>query len=136
LERSRRRRAGRFFTKDGIFSSPDTTPGINGEALATFVRGVWEAISDISFELLNAGEIEPGVVAHHWRIRGTSARERNSRLKERPLFAWKEIRFARTKTILTGRRWNIRAFYGNLRLGDWAAASGMASHQLAVCSVT
>jgi hypothetical protein len=73
LERSRRRRAGRFFTKDGIFSNPDTTPGINGEALATFVRGVWEAISDISFELLNAGEIEPGVVAHHWRIRGTSS---------------------------------------------------------------
>src|ERR1700736_2651573 len=62
-----------FFAKDGIFSNPDTSPGINGEALATFVKGVWEAIPDFSIELLNAGEIEPGVVAHHWLIRGTDA---------------------------------------------------------------
>ena len=61
------------FTKDGIFSNPDTTPGINGEALATFVKGVCEAVPDLSFELLNAGEIEPGVVAHHWLARGTSS---------------------------------------------------------------
>jgi hypothetical protein len=61
------------FAKDGIFSNPDTYPGINGEALATFVKGVWEAIPDFSIELLNAGEIEPGVVAHHWLIRGTSS---------------------------------------------------------------
>ena len=59
------------FTKDGIFSNPDTSPGINGEALATFVKGLWEAIPDLSIELLNAGEIEPGVVAHHWLARGT-----------------------------------------------------------------
>jgi hypothetical protein len=26
-----------------------------------------------SFDLLNAGEIEPGVVAHHWSIHGTSS---------------------------------------------------------------
>jgi hypothetical protein len=65
MERSRRRRASRFFAKDGIFSNPDTSPGINGEALATFVKGLWEAIPDFSIELLNAGEIEPGVVAHH-----------------------------------------------------------------------
>jgi hypothetical protein len=36
-------RASRFFAKDGIFSNPATSPGINGEALATFVKGVWEA---------------------------------------------------------------------------------------------
>ena len=30
------------FAKDGIFSNPDTTPGINGEALATFVKGYLE----------------------------------------------------------------------------------------------
>jgi len=60
------------FTKDGIFCNPDTYPGINGEALATFVNGVWEAIPDFSIELLNAGEIEPDVVAHHWLIKGTN----------------------------------------------------------------
>ena len=60
------------FTKDGIFCNPDTTPGINGEALANFVKGVWKAFPDFSAELLNAGEIEPGVVVHHWIIRGTA----------------------------------------------------------------
>ena len=61
------------FAKDGIFSDSDTTPGINGEALANYVKGVWKAIPDFSIELLIAGEIEPGVVAHHWLIRGTSS---------------------------------------------------------------
>jgi hypothetical protein len=61
-----------FFTEDGIFCNPDTYPGINGEALANFVKGVWEAVPDFSIELLNGGEIEPGVVAHHWQVKGTS----------------------------------------------------------------
>jgi predicted ester cyclase len=61
-----------LFTKDGTFCNPDTYPGINGKALANFVKGVWTAFPDIYFELLNAGEIEPGVVAHHWELRGTN----------------------------------------------------------------
>jgi len=62
-----------FFGKGGIFSNPDTAPGINGQALADFVQGVWKAVPDFSIELLNSGEIEPGVVAHHWIIRGTNS---------------------------------------------------------------
>ena len=61
------------FTKDGTFCNPDTYPGIGGEELASFVKGVWTAVPDFSIELINAGEIEPGVVAHHWLIRGTDA---------------------------------------------------------------
>ena len=60
------------FTKDGLFCNPDTSPRINGEALANFVKSVWRAVPDFSIELLNAGEIEPGVVAHHWIMRGTN----------------------------------------------------------------
>jgi predicted ester cyclase len=60
------------FTKDGTFCNPDTYPGIRGEALAAFVKGVWTAIPDFSIEMLNAGEIEPGLVVHHWLIRGTN----------------------------------------------------------------
>jgi steroid delta-isomerase-like uncharacterized protein len=59
------------FAKDGTFCNPDTYPGISGEALAEFVRGVWAALPDFSIELLNAGEIEPGLVAHDWLVRGT-----------------------------------------------------------------
>lgn len=59
------------FTKDGMFCNPDTYPGIGGEDLANFVKGLWKSVPDFSIELLNAGEIEPGLVAHHWIIRGT-----------------------------------------------------------------
>jgi steroid delta-isomerase-like uncharacterized protein len=61
-----------YFTKDGTFCNPDTSPGIGREALADFVKGVWTALPDFSIELLNAGEIEPGLFAHHWLIRGTN----------------------------------------------------------------
>ena len=60
------------FTKDGIFCNPDTYPGVSGEALAEFVNKVWTAFPDFRIELLNAGEIEPGVVAHHWIINCTN----------------------------------------------------------------
>jgi uncharacterized protein (TIGR02246 family) len=54
------------FTKDGIFCNPDTYPGINGEALAAHVKGLWEVVPDLHLRLVNAGEIEPNLVAHHW----------------------------------------------------------------------
>jgi steroid delta-isomerase-like uncharacterized protein len=59
------------FTKDGTFCNPDTYPGIGGEDLANFVKGLWTSVPDFSIELLNAGEIEPNLVAHHWIVRGT-----------------------------------------------------------------
>ena len=59
------------FTKDGTFCNPDTSPGVGGEALANYVKGLWAAVPDFSIELLNAGEIQPGLVAHHWLVRGT-----------------------------------------------------------------
>ena len=50
--------ACRCFHKDGTFCNPDTYPGIRGEALAVFVKGVWTALADFSIEMFNAGEIE------------------------------------------------------------------------------
>jgi steroid delta-isomerase-like uncharacterized protein len=60
------------FTKDGTYCSPDTYPGIGGEPLANFVKGVWATFPDFSVELLNTGEIQPGIVAIHWLVRGTN----------------------------------------------------------------
>ena len=59
------------FTKDGTFCNPDTYPGVGGEALANYVKGLWAAVPDFSIELLNAGEIQPGLVADHWQLRAT-----------------------------------------------------------------
>jgi hypothetical protein len=99
------------FTKDGTFCNPDTYPGVSGEALAAFVKKVWTAFPDFQIELLNAGEIEPGLVAHHWRVRALiQARERMvasllaeaSQSRELPSFRLRERRLSRTSAILTG----------------------------------
>ena len=55
----------------GTFCNPDTYPGVGGEALANYVKRLWAAVADFSIELLNASEIQPGLVAHHWLVRGT-----------------------------------------------------------------
>jgi steroid delta-isomerase-like uncharacterized protein len=60
------------FTKDGVYCSPDTEPGVNGEALATFAKGLWTAFPDLTIEILKVGEMEAGVVALHWRASGTN----------------------------------------------------------------
>jgi steroid delta-isomerase-like uncharacterized protein len=60
------------FTKDGVYCNPDTDPGVSGEALATFAKGLWSVFPDLRIELLKVGEIETGVVALHWRASGTN----------------------------------------------------------------
>jgi steroid delta-isomerase-like uncharacterized protein len=60
------------FTENGFFCNPDTYPGINGEALASHVKTVWTALPDLHLEIINAGEIEPNLVAHHWLLTGTN----------------------------------------------------------------
>jgi nuclear transport factor 2 (NTF2) superfamily protein len=39
------------FTKDGTFSNPHTYPGIGGDELAAFVKGVWTGFPDFHIEL-------------------------------------------------------------------------------------
>ena len=65
------------FTKDGTLCNPDTFPGVSGEAIAAYAKGVWAAFPDFHIELLNAGEIEPGLVAHHWLAQGTNTGQGN-----------------------------------------------------------
>jgi steroid delta-isomerase-like uncharacterized protein len=60
------------FTKDGVYCSPDTDPGVNGEGFATFAKGLWAVFPDLTIEILKVGEIEAGVVALHWRASGTN----------------------------------------------------------------
>jgi steroid delta-isomerase-like uncharacterized protein len=64
------------FAEDGKFCNPHTYPGIGGEALAEFVKGVWTAFPDFHLELLNCGEIEPELVAIHWSLQGTNTGQR------------------------------------------------------------
>ena len=65
------------FTKDGTYCNPHTHPGVSGDALADFAKGVFTAFPDFHVELLNAGEIEPGIVATHWLLTATNTGQRN-----------------------------------------------------------
>ena len=67
---------GAAFAQDGKFCNPNTYPGIGGETLSEFVKGVWTAFPDFHLELLNCGEIEPEVVAIHWSLQGTNTGQR------------------------------------------------------------
>ena len=60
------------FLRHNSDSNPDTYPGIGGEALTAYLKGLWTAFPDFSVEFLSAGEIEPGLIADHWRVRGTN----------------------------------------------------------------
>jgi ketosteroid isomerase-like protein len=35
------------FTKDGVYCNPDTDPGVSGEALATFAKGLWSVFQTL-----------------------------------------------------------------------------------------
>ena len=103
------------FIEGGTYHSPDTPPeGVSAQDFAAFVKGVWTAFPDLSVEVIEAGEIRAGVVAHEWIVRGTnSGREpmtnlpldAQSHFAELPYFTWRETRFAQKKCILTERDW-------------------------------
>ena len=64
------------FTEDGTYYTPHVHPGLAGEAIAEFVKAAWKAFPDLHIELLNGGEIEPGILATHWLLTGTNTGER------------------------------------------------------------
>jgi hypothetical protein len=66
------------FTEDGTYCNPHVHPGLAGEAIAEFVKPAWKAFPDLHIELLNGGEIEPGILATHWLLTGTNTPTRLS----------------------------------------------------------
>jgi hypothetical protein len=56
--------------------NPHTHPGVSGDALADFAKAVYTAFPDFHIELLNADEIEPGIVATHWLLTCTNTGQR------------------------------------------------------------
>ena len=61
------------FIEGGTYRSPDTpSEGVSGQDFAAFLKGVWTAFPDLSVEVIEAGEIRRGVVAHEWIVRATN----------------------------------------------------------------
>ena len=57
---------------DGTYSDP-TTPGrLSGNAFAAYMKGLFSAVPDTSFEIVSKGLAAPDLVAAEWIMRGTN----------------------------------------------------------------
>ena len=56
----------------GTYQDPSTVVPISGEALRTYVNGLWLAFPDLTFEEESIGETGPNRVAAQWLMRGTN----------------------------------------------------------------
>jgi steroid delta-isomerase-like uncharacterized protein len=56
----------------GTYQDPSTAVPISGDALRTYVTGLWSAFPDLTFEEESIGETGPDTVAAQWTMRGTN----------------------------------------------------------------
>src|ERR1700681_1408379 len=61
------------FTADAAYCDPASGGRLRGEALAGYMKGLWAAFPDLSFEVASAGVAGPGLVAAQWIMRGTNS---------------------------------------------------------------
>jgi steroid delta-isomerase-like uncharacterized protein len=59
------------FAEGGTYSDPSSGE-VSGEALKAYVKNLWEAFPDLSFDLVSAAEAGPGIVAAQWFMKGTN----------------------------------------------------------------
>ncbi|MBZ5635185.1 MAG: ester cyclase [Acidobacteriia bacterium] len=60
------------FAADGTYCDPASGGRLGSEALAGYMRGLWAAFPDLSFEIASAGAAGPDLVAAQWIMRGTN----------------------------------------------------------------
>lgn len=56
----------------GTYQDSSTIMPISGEALRMYVKGLWLAFPDLTFEEESIGETGPNRVAAQWLMRGTN----------------------------------------------------------------
>ena len=61
----------------GTYTDPGTGGPLSGEAFAGYMKGLFSAFPDVSFEIVSAGLTAPDLVAAQWIMRGTNAGSMN-----------------------------------------------------------
>ena len=56
----------------GTYADPTTNGPLSGNAFASYMKGLFSAFPDTSFEIVSTGEPAPGLVAAQWIMRGTN----------------------------------------------------------------
>jgi steroid delta-isomerase-like uncharacterized protein len=57
---------------NGTYADPATGGALSGDAFAGYMRGLFSAFPDLSFEIASAGQAAPDLVAAQWVMRGTN----------------------------------------------------------------
>lgn len=60
------------FSADGTYCDPSTGGRLRGDALKSYMEGLWAAFPDLSFEISSAGMSGENLVAAQWIMRGTN----------------------------------------------------------------
>jgi steroid delta-isomerase-like uncharacterized protein len=59
-------------TPDGTYEDPSSRGPLSGEAFRGYMKGLWAAFPDLSFETESVGEMGPDLVAAQWTMTGTN----------------------------------------------------------------
>ena len=57
---------------DGTYADPTTGGPLSGDAFAGYMKGLFSAFPDVSFEIASVGQAAPDLVAAQWVMRGTN----------------------------------------------------------------
>ncbi len=59
-------------TPDGTYEDPSSRGPLSGEAFRGYMKGLWAAFPDLTFETQSLGEMGPDLVAAQWVMKGTN----------------------------------------------------------------
>jgi hypothetical protein len=102
------------YAKGGIYRTPRAGHDLTGHAIGELVKSVWTAFPDASLELISIGDTGGSLVAIQWMLHGTHTGPfmdgtrlpvAPSPIQGLPSFRLRAIRFARSTSTLTGKRW-------------------------------
>jgi steroid delta-isomerase-like uncharacterized protein len=57
---------------DGTYTDPTTGGPLSGDAFVAYMKGLFSAFPDVSFEIASVGQAAPDLVAAQWVMRGTN----------------------------------------------------------------
>jgi steroid delta-isomerase-like uncharacterized protein len=60
-------------TPDGTYEDPSSRRPVSGEAFRGYMKGLWAAFPDLTFETESIGEMGPDLVAAQWVMTGTNS---------------------------------------------------------------
>jgi len=92
----------------GTYEDPSTGGPISGEAIRSYVKGLWSAFPDLTFEEQSLGETGPDSAAAQWLMKGTNT---GSMMGLPPTSKTVELRGADFFTLKNGKVQTVTGYF-------------------------